>query len=146
MVVEYVIAGLIATFLLFVMLRGSSVKKIFGVSWYVIFIGGDIGGRKPHRINKSIVNGCPDAVFFDWVCLRYIVGEYKSRTSSYKPTGRELNQVQLYLGIMNKWNLAKPVGVLAYGSGKITKVIFNKKEFNKMYKKRFELLKVINSL
>lgn len=136
--------GLLASLFLVLVLRGARAKSIFNVPWYVIFIGGDIGRRKAYIIKKSILTGAPDALVFDLFKWRYIVCEFKSRTTHYPPTNVELNQCLLYMGIVNKFYHASPVGVLSYGNGKKHKLIFNKAEFKTMYKQRYELLSVIN--
>lgn len=130
--------------LVVLLLRGTRAKKVFGIPWYVLFIGGDIGRRKAYIIKKSILKGAPDALFFDVFKWRYIVCEFKSRTSYYPPTKIELNQCLLYMGVVNKFYHAAPICVLCYGNGQRHCIAFNKYEFRRMYKQRYELLKVIN--
>lgn len=134
---------ILAVFIVWAM-KGIGVKRVFSVPWYVLYIGSDIGGRKALNIKKSILVGAPDALFFDWTHLRYIVGEFKSRKSTYTPTERETNQCLLYMGMINKFYHINPTGVLAYGNGINHIVKFDKKRYKKIYKRRFELLKVIN--
>jgi len=68
---------------------------------------------------------------FNLLKLRFVVCEFKSRNY----TGVNLYeraQIILYMGMLNKWYLPAPQGIVAYGNGFAVRVRFNKSLFNEI--------------
>ncbi len=111
--------------------KGYSVKRKLQVPLYYLFLGGDVGGRKPIKVENKNLVGMPDALFFNLLKLRFVVCEFKSRNY----TGVNLYeraQITLYMGMLNKWYLPAPQGIVAYGNGFAVRVRFNKSLFNEI--------------
>ncbi len=124
-------------------LRGMSIKRLFGQPWYVVVLAADIGGWKvKRRIQRKGVVGMPDALFFDPVRLRYVIGEYKSRVWKGSVTERERYQVTLYVGMLRRLWRREPRGLIAYGCGRIQNVAFNKGVYVGLLGLRKEVLAV----
>ena len=133
-------AAVAITLLLFILFRGHSVRKIFKLPITCIFLGSDLGGNKnPYYINKREVNGAPDAVFFDWLRLTFVVGEYKSRSYNNKIKWRENFQVILYIGLLPPWFFPRCKGYIAYGCGNVVKIHYTSRVFRKLMKLKGEL-------
>ncbi len=135
---------IIALLIVKLFITGRDVKKVFFLPWYFIFIGGDIGNRKPVFLKKGCVVGVPDALFFDPIRFCFVVGELKTREYSSNITDYERAQVTLYSGLANKWYLGKSYSVISYASKQAIKVKFDKVLFKKIYKLRNKALNCIN--
>lgn len=115
------------------MFRGYGVKKLFNVPFWCVYISSDLGGNtKPFYINKKGVCGAPDAVFFNLLKFKFIVGEYKSRNFNDHVKRREYYQVLLYVGLVGPWFLPTPKGFISYGCGQVVSITHNKKTFKKL--------------
>ncbi len=128
--------------LMVVMWRGVGVKQIFNFPIYYIFLGADIGGhKKGFKLSRYNIFGIPDAVFFDPLHFRFVIGEYKSREyrKSNRVHWREMYQVTLYGGLVNRFFLRKPRIVICYGCGHTEEVNYNKKIFKQLLKLKSEL-------
>ena len=123
--------------------KGYSVKRKLQVPLYYLYLGGDIGGRKPITVENKNLTGMPDALFFNLLKLRFVVCEFKSRNY----TGVNLYeraQITLYMGMLNKWYLPSPQGIVAYGNGFAVRVMFNKSLFNEICCLRNQCLVELN--
>lgn len=112
------------------LLRGYGVKKLFKVPFRYFFIASDLGGSsKPYYINKRGVCGAPDALFFDLIRFRFVVGEYKSRNYSNHVKTREYYQVILYVGLMTPLFFPRAKGFICYGCGAVVPIKYSHKVF-----------------
>lgn len=102
---------------LFVIARGFTVKKALNVPYWMFFLGGDIGGRKPYTLQKYSIIGVPDAVFLDWLAMRFVICELKNRNYTSGVTRYERAQVTLYMALISKWYMRKPVAIVSFGNG-----------------------------
>ncbi len=132
-----------ALVLLWTVLKGSNAKKAFHLPWYCIFIGGDIGNRKPVYLKKGIVTGKPDALFFDLSRCRFVVGEFKSRHYNGEVSEYERVQTTLYLGIAPRGALPS-VGVIAYGNDVGVIIKYDRSLFKAVYRMRNQCLNSLN--
>lgn len=110
--------------------------------FYCFYISSDTRNGKPKFLKKKEVVGVPDALFFNPLKVRYIVGELKSRHYTGEITRYEKAQITLYLGLCDKWFLLKPRGVMLYGDGNTVSVNLNRHLFNEIFKLRHECLRV----
>tara|TARA_R110002051_G_scaffold325718_2_gene430452 strand:- start:2861 stop:3292 length:432 start_codon:yes stop_codon:yes gene_type:complete len=143
MLLLYTLAALLIS-LTVLMLRGWQLKKKFRIPFYCLLVSSDVGNRKPKFLRKCILVGVPDALFFNPLKMRYIVGELKSRYYTGEITRYEEAQITLYMGMCNKWYLLKPSGVMLYGNGRVAPVKYNSNLFKSIFKLRFECLSIIN--
>jgi hypothetical protein len=121
-------------------LRGHAVRKVFKLPVTCLFMGSDMGGNKnPYFVSGDGVHGAPDAVFFDWLRLTFVVGEYKSINHNGQVKWRENFQVILYMGILPPWYWPRCRGYIAYGCGNVVKIAYSRKYFNGLLKLKKEL-------
>lgn len=142
LIIQYLIVLFIV--FLFLIFKGYKAKKELGVPLYYLYLGGDIGGRKPVYIKKGVVCGAPDCILFNPLLFRFVVCEFKSRNYTGSISLYEQAQLCLYCGILNRWYLPSSLGVISYGNGMTLKIEFDEKLFKKIYRLRNECQKELN--
>ena len=112
--------------------RDQKICDVFGLSSrkYQV-LGTDLGdAENPYYLKADGLVGAPDAVFEGKHDI--VVGEAKSRHFRGNPMRREIYQVILYMGMIQK-EQKKPIrAVLAYGCGAKHKVEFNEELYRSL--------------
>ncbi|MDN3379971.1 MULTISPECIES: hypothetical protein [unclassified Pseudoalteromonas] len=131
--------------LLLITLKGYKVKRLFRVPLYCIYLGGNFHNKKPILLKKNEMVGAPDAIFFNPLKLRIVIGELKSHYYRGHVTVYEEAQVTLYMGMCAKWYLLNPVCVLHYSDDSTVGIKYNPVLFAEIFKQRYDCLEILRS-
>lgn len=132
-------------FLLLVILKGYKVKRLFRVPLYCIYLGGNLNKNKPIILKKNELVGAPDAIFFNPLKFRIVIGELKSHYYRGHVTVYEEAQVTLYMGMCTRWYLLNPVCVLHYCDESTVGIKYNPVLFAEIFKQRHDCLEILES-